>query len=140
MRVRPGFLLGMLVIFAIFGWLVASGVPTEKEKKKAKILETMSEERLVAELLTEQAVKLGGITNLANEFIVASLRNTNGFQHSIESHTNSSGQLIDIWQTPFRINLMRPTNFIISSAGPNLKFGDQDDIIFNSASNGFVKP
>jgi len=140
MRVRPGFLLGLLVIFAIVGWLVVSGVPTEKDKKKAKILETMSEERLLAELLTEQAGKPGGITKFANEFNAASLRNTNRFQHSIDGRTNSAGQLIDAWQTPFQIKVEGPTDFMISSAGPNLKFGDEDDIVFNSASNGFVKP
>ena len=32
------------------------------------------------------------------------------------------------------------TNFIIRSAGPNKIFGDDDDIIFNSLPNDFVKP
>jgi hypothetical protein len=44
------------------------------------------------------------------------------------------------WQTPYRFELLGPTNFIIHSAGLNQKFGDADDIIFNSASNDFVKP
>jgi len=58
---------------------------------------------------------------------------------SFTTHTNALGELIDIWQTPFQIKLAGETNFIISSAGPNKKFGDADDIIFNSVSN-FVKP
>jgi hypothetical protein len=53
---------------------------------------------------------------------------------------NSQGELLDVWQTPYQIKFMPPTNFVIHSAGPNKKFGDADDIIFNSASNDFVKP
>jgi hypothetical protein len=41
---------------------------------------------------------------------------------------------------PFQIEITPPTNFVVRSAGPDKKFGDADDIIFNSVSNGFVKP
>jgi hypothetical protein len=140
MRVRLRFLLGLLVIFAILCWVISNGVPTEKEKIKARIIQTRSEERLMAELLAEQVAKIGGLTNLANEFILSSFRTTNEYQFSFVSRTNASSQVIDIWQTPFQINLVGLTNFIIHSAGPNQKFGDADDIIFNSVSNDFVKP
>jgi hypothetical protein len=140
MRVRPGFLLGLFVVFAFFCWLIGSGVPTKNEKKQAMIIETMSEERIMAQLLNEHATKLGGMTNLGNEFILRSLHDTNGLGFSFENRTNLSGQLIDLWQTPFRFTLAGRTNFIVRSAGPNQKFGDKDDIIFNSASNSFQKP
>jgi type II secretory pathway pseudopilin PulG len=47
---------------------------------------------------------------------------------------------VDPWRTPFAINFLSTNGFVISSAGPNRKFGDADDIIFNSLSNDFVKP
>ena len=140
MRIRLGFLLGLLAIFGFLGWLVSMEVPTEKEKTKAKVLQTRLEERLISEFLVEQAVKAGGVTNLANEFILRSLNAKNEHQYSFASRTNALGQVIDIWQTPFQINLAGETHFIVSSAGPNLMFGDTDDIIFNGISNGFVKP
>jgi hypothetical protein len=59
---------------------------------------------------------------------------------SFTTRTNGLGELIDIWQMPFQIKFAGQTNIIIRSAGPNKKFGDKDDIIFNSVSNDFVKP
>jgi hypothetical protein len=47
---------------------------------------------------------------------------------------------VDPWGTPFTVNFLSTNSFVISSAGPNKKFGDADDIIFNSASNNFAKP
>jgi hypothetical protein len=139
-RVRPGFWLGLLAVFAFLCWLVDSGVPTEKEKTKAKVLETLGEERSMGELLEEKASKVGGLTNIPKEFILNPFLTTNKYRGiSFTTHTNALGELIDIWQTPFQIKLAGETNFIISSAGPNKKFGDADDIIFNSVSN-FVKP
>jgi len=54
--------------------------------------------------------------------------------------TNQAGEFLDPWGTPYAINFLSTNSFVISSAGPNKKIGDADDIIFNSASNGFVKP
>lgn len=141
MRASPGFLLILLVIFAVFGWLVVSGVPTKKEKTKAKVLETRVEERSMGELLEEKASKVGGLTNIPNEFILNPFLITNKYRGiSFTTRTNALGEAIDIWQTPFQIKSVEQTNFIICSAGPNKIFGDADDIIFNSVSNDFVKP
>jgi hypothetical protein len=141
MRVRPGFLLGLVMVFAFLGWLISGGVPTEKEKTKAKVLETRVEERSMGELLEEEASKVGGLTNIPNEFILNPFLTTNKYRGiSFTTRTNVLGEIIDIWQMPFQIKLAGQTNFIIRSAGPNKKFGDADDIIFNSVSNNFVKP
>jgi len=48
--------------------------------------------------------------------------------------------MVDPWKTPYQIDFLQPTNFIISSAGKNKIFGDKDDIILNSISNAFAKP
>ncbi len=54
--------------------------------------------------------------------------------------TQRPNEMVDPWETPYQINFFQQTNFIIRSAGKNKVFGDADDIVFNSASNGFVKP
>ena len=48
--------------------------------------------------------------------------------------------MVDPWETPYQIEFVQHSDFIIRSAGPNQMFGDTDDVIFNSASNDFVKP
>ena len=53
---------------------------------------------------------------------------------------NQAGEFLDPWGTPYAINFTSTNSFVISSAGKNKVFGDADDIVFNSISNGFVKP
>ncbi len=138
MRVRPGFLLGLVIGFVFLGWLISGGVATEKDKAKARIIKTRSDERWISQLLEEQAVKTGGLTNLDRRFVLNSLLAAN--QNNFWFDTNTSGEVVDIWQTPYRIDLAGRTNFIIRSAGKDRQFDDEDDIVFNSVSNDFVKP
>jgi hypothetical protein len=141
MRERLVFWLGLLAVFAFLCWLVTGGVPTEKEKTKAKVLETLVEERSMGELLEEKASKVGGLTNIPNEFILNPFLTTNIYEGiSFTTRTNGLGELIDIWQMPFQIKFVGQTNIIIRSAGPDQKYGDSDDIIFNSVSNNLVMP
>ena len=56
------------------------------------------------------------------------------------NNLSSNVEYLDPWKTPYAINFHSNNRFIISSAGKDKKFGDADDIIFNSASNDFVKP
>ena len=149
----------LLVVLALPCWLVISGVPTKKEIAKAKVLETRTEEIVMALSLELEASKVGGLTNIPNEFILNPLREAH--EHSkypkrrdpFADHTNALGKVIDVWQMPFEIKFIGQTNFVIISGGPNQKFGDADDIIFSrrndlrtrsgdfySFSNDFVKP
>lgn len=48
--------------------------------------------------------------------------------------------MVDPWKSPYQIQFIDQTNFLIRSAGKNAKFGDADDFIFTSVSNDFVKP
>lgn len=48
--------------------------------------------------------------------------------------------MVDAWGTLYAINFLSTNSFVVSSAGKDKKFGDADDIIFNSVSNDFVKP
>jgi hypothetical protein len=56
------------------------------------------------------------------------------------SSISTNGEFLDPWGTPCAINFPSTNSFVVSSAGKDKVFGDADDIIFNSISNGFVKP
>lgn len=128
----------VLVGFFLF-WLVAEQLfPDGSLKTKARTVKTRSDERLMAIVLAEQAVRIGGLTNLNQQFVLKSL--FAGNQNQIWLSTNAAGEVVDTWQTPYQIELVGPTNFVFRSAGQNKKFGDKDDIVFNSVSNSFVKP
>jgi hypothetical protein len=62
------------------------------------------------------------------------------FLNLAANSTNKDGQLVDLWNTPYKISFNSTNSFTISSAGNNHAFGDTDDIIFDSRSNNFVKP
>jgi hypothetical protein len=54
--------------------------------------------------------------------------------------TEHPDEMVDSWGTPYQIEFVQQTNFVIRSAGKDKIWGDKDDIIFNSTSNDFVKP
>jgi hypothetical protein len=136
-QISRRFVMLLLTLFLL--WLVAELLfPTNNSRTKAMIIKTRTDERLMSALLGEQAGKTGGLTNLDRLFVLNSLLATN--QNHFWFDTNISGEVVDIWQTPYQIELAGRTNFIIRSAGKDRKFGDKDDIIFNSLSNDFVDP
>ncbi len=49
-------------------------------------------------------------------------------------------EMVDPWLTPYEINFLQKTNFVVRSAGKNKTFGNSDDVIFNSVSTDFVRP
>jgi len=99
----------------------------------------MNDERLMAATLGQRTAEIGGLTNMDNGFVFQTMFDVLHLNNHPD-RTNSQGEILDIWKMPFRVEIIPPTNFIIRSAGPDKKFGDEDDIIFNSASNAFVKP
>jgi hypothetical protein len=139
-QIRPGFLVSLLIVFVVIPWILQTVIfaPKISDKTRARIIVTRSCERAMALLLQERADTIGGLTNIDNQFILdsifASQKNQAWF------NTNAAGELIDVWQTPYRIELAGHTNCIIKSAGQNHTFGDKNDIIFNSTSNDFVRP
>jgi hypothetical protein len=51
-----------------------------------------------------------------------------------------NGEYLDPWKTPYAFVFSATNGFILSSAGKDKIWGDQDDLIFNRVSNRFVKP
>jgi hypothetical protein len=115
---------------------IFSPFPHRISKAKAEIVKARSDEQLLVALIKNRAIKINLLTNLNDEFVLNSILAQDQFWFK----TNNSGAVIDIWGTPYRMEFAPQTNFIIHSAGPNRKFGDADDIVYNSVSNDFVKP
>jgi hypothetical protein len=136
-QISRGFVMVLVGLF-LFWLIVEQLFPAGNLRTKAMIIKTRSEERWMAALLTEQAIRIGGLTNINQQFVLESF--FAGNQNQIRLHTNAAGEVVDVWRTPYRIKLIGPTNFSIRSASRNRNFGDADDIVFNSASNNFVKP
>lgn len=129
---------GLLLVLCIIG----SFFQPRYGKKRAQGVATRNEMRMMTLMLNQyieinHRLPLGGnaviVSNLSATFSDANILLFGG-------RTNSTGEIVDMWQVPFQIQVISMTNFIIHSAGPNGKLDDADDIIFNSASNGFVKP
>jgi hypothetical protein len=139
MRISPTFfwLLASCFLFALTLSII---LPQEEcHGKRTKIVVTKYSEKLIASALKQRAAEMGGLTNIDNGFVSQTVFNVLHSDYGSE-RTNSQGRLLDIWEMPYQIQIVARTNFIIQSAGPNKKFGDKDDIIFNSVSNDFVKP
>lgn len=140
MRVRPGFLLGLLAFLGILGWLATSGSHHSRDKRKAMIIMTESEERSLVSLLRDKSPRAAVFTGADGESTVHLLSPASEFQYSFTQRTNVLGAVMDAWHTPYRIALVGQTNFIIRSAGPDQSFGGKDDIVFNSVPNDFAGP
>jgi hypothetical protein len=138
----------MLVVLLLVGFffvlplLIGPFLPNHTRRTKAFVIFTRFETREIATELKQYSITTGGLTNIDNSFVFQAVFGTNGTDnlnyHS--EQTNSQGQVLDCWKTPYQIEILARTNFIVRSAGSNKIFGDADDIIFNSVSNDFVKP
>ena len=120
-------LLFLVIVSSIFN-------PSPYRKMPAKNLKTRSDEKFFAFMLKNQWAELNLLAS--NEFGLNSIPAQDNFGFG----TNHSGAMVDAWQTPYKIELIGPTNFAVHSAGGDKTFGTKDDIIFNSLSNDFVRP
>ena len=142
--VRPGFLLGLLVVFVIIPWLVSLFLPTVGGPTLARKVMTRRDISEISSAISNQT-GIGQIetqihADSSNSFSASFLNFTNGAIRLNMNTTNSKGELLDVWGAPYRIEITVQTNYVIRSAGKNRTFGDKDDIVFDSVKSGFVKP
>ena len=52
---------------------------------------------------------------------------------NVDTRTNSSGELVDPWETPYQVVFDSTNHFTIQSAGKNKRFGDEDDFKLSSS-------
>jgi hypothetical protein len=55
--------------------------------------------------------------------------------------TNINGEFLDAWGSPYVIQIYSRTNVLIKSAGPDGKWGDQDDyvLLYDGRNAGFIQ-
>jgi hypothetical protein len=138
-------LVGLFFLLLVFGALFP--LSGNRFRNGAKRVATCDEIKMMTWMLDEYIKSNDHLPVGGNAAIISklSVTYTNDFHPFIPGPTsglltNVSGELVDYWQVPFQIQIVGTTNFILRSAGVDKKFGDADDIIFNSVSNDFVKP
>ena len=140
MRKRQRFL-WILLGFILLALILPQFLPEPSVRKKAIIVFTHIETKRIADVLAQRAAEVNGLTNIDNNIVAQGVLGTNYLHLNYEgARTNFQGEIIDWWKTPYQIEILARMNFVVRSAGPNKIFGDGDDIIFDSASNDFVKP
>jgi len=137
----------ILLLLAVIGWIVFSMLEYRSDRNYG-FNQTKSDESQIAAALEMYSTVYGAFPPGNTESIerILSGEDLNGknlrkiqfliFRRSIE-HSN---EMTDPWGTPYTISFSSTNSFVISSAGKDKKFGDKDDIVFNSVSNDFVKP
>jgi hypothetical protein len=130
MRILCGVLIALAL--AIFVFVIVNR-PIHEAAVADEARSTMS----TAALLIKQNVAANGTSSIRDGPVYSSLLEPGRFR---ASQTNVHGEVVDSWKTPLQVEFLDSTNFILISAGPMGKFGDWDDIIFNSISNAFVNP
>ncbi len=55
------------------------------------------------------------------------------------ARTNSDGELLDPWGSPYEIEILAQTNIVIKSAGKNGRWGDKDDYVFDGRKNEYLQ-
>ena len=144
MRVRPGFLLGLVVIFVVIPIVASLLFPAVGGPTRARKIMTRQDIAEISSAISNQA-GIGHFesrihVNSSNSFSASFLNFTTSAIRVNRNGTNSSGELLDSWGTPYRIEITVQTNYIIRSAGKDGTFGDKDDIFFDSLKNEFVQP
>ena len=104
-------------------------------REKGRHIKAKYDLRQITALLKQNTTNGAYVTNVESYFNFLGVS-----EGDFTWHTNGQGQILDPWQTPYRIEIFRQTNFVIRSAGTDKVFGNADDVVFNSISNDFVKP
>ena len=111
---------------------------------RGKTATTHLEERQLADAIASYAAMFQSYPTGENATVIKTLAGENPqhvkFLNLETDSTNKDGQLVDLWNTPYKINFDSTNSFTITSAGENHIFGDGDDIVFNSSTNSSEKP
>jgi hypothetical protein len=118
--------------------------PFLTEGASNKVRTTRLEEAELAQAIIHYAMVYQGYPTETNAPLASILVQGNPqkltFLNLGANSTNKDGQLVDIWNTPYKITYTSTNSFTITSAGENLIIGDADDIIFDSRTNNLATP
>src|SRR5882757_2063799 len=107
---------------------------------EGKVARVRLDERALSESINQYNLVFGSCPTGGNSNVVNVLTRDNpqkivflNFRRTA-AHPN---EMVDPWETPYQIEFLQQTNFIVRSAGKDKVFGDKDDIIFDSRSTDF---
>jgi hypothetical protein len=137
----------ILLLLAVIGWIVFSMLEYRTDRNYG-FIRTKVDESQIATALEVYSNVYGAFPPGNTESIERILngedldgKNLKKIQFLIfRRGIERSNELADPWGTPYAISFSSTNSFVISSAGKDKKFGDADDIIYNSVSNDFVRP
>jgi hypothetical protein len=94
--------------------------------------------------IQQYEAETGALPAGTNAAIFQLLYGTNPFHRDFfdpGDRTNGSGEFLDSWGSPYRIEINSRTNIVVKSAGPDGKWGDQDDyvLLFDGRNTGFLQ-
>ena len=144
MRIRPRFILGLVVVFVIVPLIVSLFTPFRGGPGSEKRLRVGNDIVNVALALQAFHAAYGQYpTNDDTAGILGSLSGSNPAQKVFlnynRSLTQSNNDFLDPWGIPYVIVADNRTNFMIKSAGRNKSFGDKDDWLFDLAKDAFTQ-
>lgn len=127
---RPSKLPWILAFLAVWG-LVGGVVLTIVARNLSRENATRAEIQIITTAMQAYCKTNGVLPAGDNHDIFNALAgsNANKTVFLVAIRTNLNGEVLDSWQTPFRIQKSGLTNFTVRSAGKNKAFGDEDDIV-----------
>jgi len=145
MRIRPRFILGLIVVFVIVPAIISLFVPVFGGPKIIEKTQRVRTDILsISRALESYEVTYGYYpTNEDTAEILTALTGGNPSQRAFliygQPPTQNRQDYFDPWATPYQIVSKFQTNLTISSAGRNKRFGDEDDWIFDLAVGDFLQ-
>jgi hypothetical protein len=140
-QVTPGFVTGLLICILLFLCLYNFLLPRLVNGGPAKAPLARNYEKQLFLSIKVYKEAFGSYPTGENSNIVRVLAGDNPQKlelfHFAVNSTNKNGEIVDPWKIPYKFVFDGTNSFTILSAGIDQKFGDADDIIFNSVSNGF---
>lgn len=120
-RVRPVFLLGLVVVFVIIPLLASLLFPAVGGPTRARKIMTRQDILEISSAISNQTgtghFEAQIHVNSSNSFSASFLSFTTDAILVNRNGTNSNGELLDFGGTPYRIEITVQTNYIIRSAG-----------------------
>jgi hypothetical protein len=145
MRVRPGFLLGLLIVFLISPVALNLLFLPLARSGPSKMGITQSRAQVLWIGMAAYKDEFGKFPIGENAAVMQFLLGNNPKRESFvpldgrqPDAINVNGECVDGFGTPFQINVASTNGLVIRSAGINKKIYDKDDVVFTS--NGFVNP
>lgn len=124
---------GCLLVLFLMWFLGALLSPRYHGNKAPELAVTKIELQNIAAALSKYLTTSNSIPDGDSVAMLRALIGSNrtGTMFLSPRKTNASGEMLDSWNTPYQIEIADQANLLIRSAGPNRRFGDKDDIVFN---------